>query len=79
MAQSSTVLTADQQGQVAQALEADAQIMSDSQLEEQLSGQPAEVQEEIIRINTEARYFALQIALMVPLPLVCSAFNSFHG
>ncbi len=67
MAQSSTVLTPDQQEQVAQALEEDAQIMSNTQLEAQLSGQPEEVQEEIIRINTEARYIALQVALMVPL------------
>ena len=52
---------------MAQALEEDAQIMSNTQLEAQLSGQPAEVQAEIIRINTEARYIALQVALMVPL------------
>jgi hypothetical protein len=79
MAQSSTVLTADQQAQVAQALEEDAEIMSDSQLEAQLSGQPAEVQEEIIRINTDARYFALQVALMVPLLAGLLGFlNSFR-
>jgi MFS family permease len=67
LAQSSNVLSPDQQAQVAQALEEDAQIMSDSQLEEQLAGQPAEVQAEIIRINTEARHIALQVALLVPL------------
>jgi hypothetical protein len=79
MAQSSAVLAADQQAQVAQALEEDAQIMSDTQLEAQLAGQPAEVQAEIIRINTEARYFALQIALMVPLLAGLLGFlNSFR-
>jgi hypothetical protein len=67
MAQSSTVLTPDQQVQVAQALEEDAQIMSNTQLEAQLSGQTEEVQEEIIRINTEARFISLQVALLVPL------------
>jgi MFS family permease len=67
MAQASTVLTPDQQEQVAQALEEDAQIMSTTQLEGQLAGQPEEVQDEIIRINSEARYNALQIALLVPL------------
>ena len=67
MAQSSTVLTPGQQEQVAQALEEDAQIMSNTQLEGQLSGQTAEVQEEIIRINTDARFIALQVALLVPL------------
>jgi hypothetical protein len=30
-------------------------------------GQPADVQAEIIRINEEARPFALQVALLVPL------------
>ncbi len=67
MAKSSTVLTPTQQEQVAVALEEDAQIMSDTQLQQQLAGQPAEVQDEIIRINTEARYLALQVALLVPL------------
>jgi EmrB/QacA subfamily drug resistance transporter len=43
MAQASTVLAPDQQEQVAQALEEDAQIMSTTQLEAQLAGQPAEV------------------------------------
>jgi hypothetical protein len=41
--------------------------MSNTQLEAQLAGQPEEVQAEIIRINTEARHIALQIALLVPL------------
>jgi hypothetical protein len=67
MSQASTVLAPEQQTQVAHALEEDAQIMSDTQLQTQLSGQPAEVQEEILRINTEARSIALQIALLVPL------------
>ena len=61
------MLTPGQQEQVAQALEEDAQIMSNTQLEGQLSGQTAEVQEEIIRINTDARFIALQVALLVPL------------
>ena len=40
--------------------------MSNTQLEEQLAGQPPRVQDEIIRINTEARP-ALQVALLIPL------------
>jgi hypothetical protein len=52
---------------VAVALDEDAQLMSNTQLEEQLVGQPEDVQAEIIRINTEARPFALQVALLVPL------------
>ena len=67
MAQSSLVLNPVQQEQVAQALDEDAEIMSNTQLEEQLIGQPPDVQAEIIRINTEARDIALQVALLVPL------------
>ena len=40
--------------------------MTNTQLAELLVGQPADVQAEIIRINTEARPIALQIALLVP-------------
>jgi MFS family permease len=79
MAQESTVLTPEQQVQVAQALEVDAEIMSNTQLEAQLVGQPPEVQAEIIRINAEARFFALQVALMVPLLAALLGFlNSFR-
>jgi hypothetical protein len=41
--------------------------MTNTQIEEQLVGQPPEVQAEIIRINTYARHIALQVALLVPL------------
>jgi hypothetical protein len=79
LAQSSTVLAPEQQTQVAQALEEDAQIMSNTQLEAQLAGQPEAVQAEIIRINTEARDNALQIALLVPLIAGLLGFlNSFR-
>jgi hypothetical protein len=79
MAKSSTVLNPTQQEQVAVALEEDAQIMSDTQLQVQLAGQPAEVQAEIIRINTESRYLALQVALLVPLFASLLGFlNSFR-
>jgi MFS family permease len=79
MAQSSTVLSPDQQEQVAVALEEDAQIMSDTQLEAQLAGQPAEVQAEVIRINAEARYDAMRFALLVPLLAGLLGFlNSFR-
>jgi EmrB/QacA subfamily drug resistance transporter len=67
MATSSTVLSPGEQQQVAHALETDAQIMSNTQLEQQLAGHPAKVQDEIIRINTDARHLALQIALLIPV------------
>jgi EmrB/QacA subfamily drug resistance transporter len=66
-AEQSTVLSPQQQQQVAQALEDDAQVMSNTQLSEQLAGQTGAVQDEILRINTEARPLALQVALLVPL------------
>jgi hypothetical protein len=41
--------------------------MSNTQLTQQLATQPPEIREEIVRINTEARPRALQVALLVPL------------
>jgi hypothetical protein len=67
MAQDSTVLPAAAQEQVAQALQDDAEVMSNTHLREQLAGQPAHIQEEIVRINTDARPRALQVALLVPI------------
>ena len=67
MAEDSTVLSPTEQQQVAAALEEDAQVMSNTQLQEVLAGQPEATQEEIVRINTDARPRALQVALLVPL------------
>jgi EmrB/QacA subfamily drug resistance transporter len=67
MSEASSVLSPDQQEEVAVALEEDAQLMSNTQLDAQLEGQSQAVQDEIIRINTEARPLALQAALLVPL------------
>jgi MFS family permease len=67
LAESSTVLDPAQQQQVAQALDEDAQVMSNSQLDGLIVNQPPDVEAEIIRINTEARPLALQVALLVPL------------
>jgi MFS family permease len=66
-ADSSAVLPPDDKAQVAQALEDDAQVMSNSQLSEQLAGQPSDVREEIVRINTDVRPLALRIGLLVPV------------
>ncbi|WP_043824858.1 MFS transporter [Rhodococcus opacus] len=79
MAQSSTVLPPGDQQHVAQVLENDAEVMSTTQLEKLLADQPPEIQDEIIRINTEARPLALQIALLVPiLAGVLGLLNSFR-
>jgi hypothetical protein len=67
MVQSSTVIPPEDQDQVAAVLEEDAQIMSNTQLDALLAEQPEDIQDEIIRINTEARPISLQVALLVPL------------
>jgi EmrB/QacA subfamily drug resistance transporter len=66
-AQDSTVLPPASQEQVANALEDDAEVMSNTRLEKQLAGQPPEIRAEIIAINTDARPLALQVALLVPI------------
>jgi EmrB/QacA subfamily drug resistance transporter len=67
MANSSTVLSKSEQQQVAKTLEHDAEVVSNTQLSKQLAGQPQKTQDEIIRINTEARHLALQVALLIPI------------
>jgi len=79
MAQSSTVLPASAQDRVANALEHDAEVLSNTQLQKQLAGQPKDVQDEIIRINTDARHRALQVALLIPiLAGLFGLFNAFR-
>jgi len=78
-AEASDVLSPAQQEQVADALEHDAEVMSNTQLNEQLAGQPEDVRAEIISINTDARPLALQVALLVPfLAAVLGLLNSFR-
>jgi len=65
--EASTVLPAAEKQRVADVLEDDAQLMSNTQLEELLVSQPPEIREEIVRINTDARPVALQVALLIPI------------
>ncbi|GEL93415.1 MFS transporter [Cellulomonas composti] len=65
--QASDVLPPDDKAHVASVLKEDAQLMSDAQLQTLLADEPADVSAEIMRINTEVRPRALQIALLVPL------------
>lgn len=67
LADASPVLTSEQQEQVSTVLEEDAELMSNTGLEELLADEPPEVSAEIVRINTEARPFALQVALLIPI------------
>jgi hypothetical protein len=79
LAHDSTVLPPAAKDQVARALERDAQVMSNTQLEKQLAGQPPEIRAEILDINTDARPLALQVALLVPLLAgVLGLFNGFR-
>jgi EmrB/QacA subfamily drug resistance transporter len=78
-AESSTVLPREDKQLVAEALQDDAQVMSNTQLEELVAGEPQDVQDEIIRINTGVRPLALQVALLVPIIASLIGFlNSFR-
>jgi EmrB/QacA subfamily drug resistance transporter len=79
LAEASTVLAPAQKQRVANALEDDAQVLSNTQLQELLKSQPEATRDEIIRINTDARPLALQVALLVPiLAGLIGLFNSFR-
>jgi len=53
--------------------------MTNTHLAELLVNQPPEIQDEIIRINTEARPISLQVALLIPLLAgLIGLFNSFR-
>ena len=78
MAESSDILRPADQELVANALEDDAQVMSNTQLEELVTARP-EIEDEIIDINTDARPIALQVALLIPLLAgLIGLFNSFR-
>ncbi len=79
MTEDSDVIPAQQQEQIADALEDNAQLVSTTQLEELLVDQPAEIRDEIISINTDAGHLALQVAMLVPILASLLGFlNSFR-
>jgi hypothetical protein len=61
------VIPPAQQQQIADVLEDDAQVMSNSDLEPLLADEPKDVRDQILHINKEARDRSLQVALLVPL------------
>jgi hypothetical protein len=67
LTENSEVIPSAQQEQITAALEDDAEVMSNTQLEEQITGQPSEVEAEVLAINNDARNLSLQVALAVPL------------
>ena len=67
MAEGNAIIPPAEQQQIATVLEDDAEVMSNTQLDERITGQPPEVEAEVVAINNDARNLSLQIALLVPL------------
>ena len=79
MADDSTVLAPAEKERVAKALEEDAEVMTNTELDKLLADEPKATQDEIISINTDARPLALQVALLIPLLAgLIGLFNSFR-
>ena len=79
MTEQSAVIPPAQQQQIANTLEDDAQVMSNTQLEQLLTTEPPDVQVEILSINADARDLSLQVALLVPiLAGLIGLFNAFR-
>ncbi len=79
LANKSLLLSPTEKQQVSTALEQNAEIMSNTQLQEKTVVHPEQTQQEIIRINTEARHKALQVALLIPLAAgALGLINSFR-
>lgn len=76
---SSTAIPPAEKAEIATVLEDDAEVMSTTQLDERITGQPPEVEEAILAINTDARSISLQAALIVPTLAALLGFaNSFR-
>lgn len=63
----SAIIPDAEKNQIYTTLEDNAQILSDTQLQEQISTQPSEIQDEVLKINNESRNRSLQAALLIPL------------
>lgn len=79
LSNASTVIPINQKEHIAQVLDENAQIMTNTQLNELVASEPKNVQEEIIKINTEARNRSLQAGLLIPLfAVLLGLVNSFR-
>lgn len=75
----SSVIPPAQQDAIAATLESDAEVMSNTQLQAQIAGEPQDVVDAVLDINTEARNRSLQFALLVPAIASLLGFaNSFR-
>jgi MFS family permease len=62
----SAVIPPAQQQQIATEMNTDAEIMSNTQLQQQIADEPRDVQNAVLAINANARNRSLQVALLVP-------------
>ncbi|MGH2912272.1 MAG: MFS transporter, partial [Solirubrobacteraceae bacterium] len=77
--ESSTAIPPAQQEQIADTLEHDAQVVSNTQLEEMLAHERPATRQEILEINRDSTNLALQVALLIPiLASGLGLFNSFR-
>ncbi|MFI0433005.1 MAG: MFS transporter [Candidatus Nanopelagicales bacterium] len=75
----STVIPEGQKQTISAALEQNAEVVSDTQLQTLIAEEPPAVQTEIIAINDEARALSLQIAMLVPvLACLLGLINAFR-
>ena len=75
----STAIPPAQQSQIAAEMNSDAEVMSNTQLQQQIEGEPEKVQQAVLAINTKARNRSLQVALLVPAAAGLLGFaNSFR-
>ena len=63
MVEDSQTIPPAQKQQITAALETDAEVMSNTELDRRITGQPPQIEQEIIAINNDARNRSLQIAL----------------
>ena len=77
--ESSVVIPPAQQQQISTEMEHDAEVMSNSQLQQQIADEPKAIQAEVLAINNHARNLSLQIALLIPtLASLLGLANSFR-
>ena len=76
---SSTVIPDDQKQTISAALEENAEVVSDTQLQALIVEEPPAVQAEILAINDKARALSLQVAMLIPvLACLLGLINAFR-
>ena len=79
MVNDSAVIPSSQKQQISKSLEHDAEVVSNTQVEKLVADEPRAVQDEILKINTDATNLALQVALLIPiLAGLLGLMNSFR-